>query len=199
MHMYRLSRCVGVMWCFSRLLLVVSLALSTAVLSGCASNRQMTTGSVSAPYLLGPGDKIRVLVFGQADLSNSYSVNQSGEISMPLIGSVVAEGVTTDELEGQIRASLMNGYLRDPKVAVEIEEYRPFFVLGEVRTAGSFPWQEGLTAQKAVALAGGFSERASTRRVTVSRVIDGEVHQGRVGLDFAIQPGDTIEVQQRLF
>lgn len=142
---------------------------------------------------------MRVLVFGQADLSNSYSVNQSGEISMPLIGSVPASGLTSDQLESQIRTALMNGYLRDPRVAVEIEQYRPFFVLGEVRTAGSFPWQEGLTAQKAIALAGGFSERASTSRVIVSRMIDGELRQGRVGLDFAVQPGDTIEVRQRLF
>lgn len=175
-------------------LLVLSIGLAA-----CASDRSLTTGSTSSPYLLGPGDKIRVLVFGQPDLSNSYHVNQSGQISMPLIGTLQADGLTSFELEAEIRRELMQGYLRDPRVAVEIEEYRPFYVLGEVGQSGSYSWREGLTVQRAVALAGGFSPRASSSRVSVSRNINGVNQSARVPLDFPVMPGDTIEVHQRLF
>jgi polysaccharide export outer membrane protein len=176
--------------------LVLCLPLLAAA---CQHSSVTTTGSLSAPYVLGPGDKVRVLVFGQPDLSNSFSVSAGGQISYPLVGTIEAEGRTLAELEGVIRASLMEGYLRDPQVAVEIESYRPVFIHGSVGQAGSYSWREGLTAERAIALAGGFSARASKRSVSVSRYVDGELHKARVPLNFAIFPGDTLEVHERLF
>lgn len=179
---------------------LVLLVLVGALLSGCASDgRRNFAGMASSEYLLGPGDRVRVIVYGQPDLSNSYRVSQSGKIAMPLIDEVQAAGLSIDELEAEIRRALKDGYLKDPHVALEVEEYRPFFVLGEVAEAGSFAWQQGLSAQKAIALAGGFTDRASTRRVTITRVIDGQIRSARVPLHYPVMPGDTIEVHERLF
>ena len=115
---------------------------------------------LTAPYTLASGDRIRVIVFGQDAISNSYAVNGSGMISMPLIGDVAVVGLTTTETERLIENRLRAGFLRDPHVSVEVEAFRPFFVLGEVTTAGQYPFINGMTVQKAIAVAGGFSARA---------------------------------------
>ena len=173
--------------------------LGLLFVGACQTSRIETTSSIASPYLMGPGDRVRVLVFGQPELSNSFSIGQNGEISYPLVGGISASGKTPEQLQGSIRAALMQGYLRDPKVSVEIEAYRPFFILGEVGQAGSYSWREGLTVKRAIALAGGYSARASKNSFTVSRYVDGEVQKARVGPDFPVLPGDTLEVHERLF
>jgi polysaccharide export outer membrane protein len=150
------------------------------------------------PYQLDAGDQVRVIVFGQDDLSNTYVVDQAGNIAMPLIGNVPARGHTTDAIEQTIAARLRAGYLRHPDVTVEVAKYRPFFVLGEVGTAGQFPFVPGMTVQQAVAIAGGFSARADMTSVQVTRSYGGHVGTDKLKLSDPVMPGDTIYVRERI-
>jgi polysaccharide export outer membrane protein len=150
-------------------------------------------------YMLDSGDKLRVVVFGQDGLSNSYAVDAAGNITMPLIGAVYAREHTTAALSQNIATKLRNGYIREPHVAVEVEAYRPFFILGEVTAPGQYPYVANMTAETAVAIAGGFSPRASKARVEVSRTVDGQLYRGKVPLTFPLRPGDTILISERWF
>ena len=138
-------------------------------------------------------------MFGQDNLTNSFSVDGAGNIAMPLIGLVHAQGLTTAQLAGHIEGKLREGYLREPKVSVEVEAYRPFFVLGEVNSSGQYPYINGMTAQTAVAVAGGFSPRGDQYGVDVTRVIDGHATTASVPLTFPVRPGDTVTVRERFF
>jgi len=150
-------------------------------------------------YTLDSGDRLRIVVFGQDGLTNSYAVDAGGHIDMPLIAAVPARGATTDELANRIAEKLRNGYIREPHVAVEIEAYRPFFILGEVTAPGQYPYVANMTAETAVAIAGGFTPRAFRRTVTVSRNDYGHPTRMAVPLTFPLRPGDTINVQERWF
>ena len=150
-------------------------------------------------YILGSGDKLRIVVFGQDGLSNSYAVDAAGNITMPLIGAVYAREHTTAALSQDIAGKLRNGYIREPHVAVEVEAYRPFFILGEVTAPGQYPYVANMTAETAIAIAGGFSPRASKAKVEVSRAVDGQLYRGKVPLSFPLRPGDTIQVSERWF
>jgi polysaccharide biosynthesis/export protein len=151
------------------------------------------------PYTLDSGDRLRVVVFGQDGLSNSYLVDASGYIAMPLIGSVLARGATADDLSGRIAAKLRQGYIKDPHVAVEIEAYRPFFILGEVTQPGQYPYVVDMNVETAVAIAGGFGPRAYRKTVTLTRVIKGRQVRLTVPDSYPVRPGDTINVQERWF
>jgi polysaccharide export outer membrane protein len=151
------------------------------------------------PYTLDAGDRLRVVVFGQDGLSNSYVVDASGHIAMPLIGTVSARGATTDELSNRIGDRLRQGFIKEPHVAVEIEAYRPFFILGEVTQPGQYPFVADMTVETAVAIAGGFGPRAFRRTVTVTRIIRGQQVRLTVPVGYPIRPGDTINVQERWF
>jgi polysaccharide biosynthesis/export protein len=151
------------------------------------------------PYTLDSGDRLRVVVFGQDGLSNSYLVDASGHIAMPLIGSVSARGLTTDELSGRIGERLRQGFVREPHVAVEVEAYRPFFILGEVTQPGQYPYVADMTVETAVAIAGGFGPRAYRQTVVVTRTVNGRQTQMTVPTSCALRPGDTINVQERWF
>jgi polysaccharide biosynthesis/export protein len=150
-------------------------------------------------YTLDTGDKLRIFVYGQPNLSRIYTVDQEGMFSMPLIGSVKARGTTTSRLEGTIRARLGAQFVKDPQVTIDISQNRPFFILGEVRAAGQYPYISGLTVQSAVAVAGGYSERANERRVQITRKTDEYIEKMDVPGDYVIQPGDTIYVYERWF
>ncbi len=146
-----------------------------------------------------PGDKVRVLVFNQTDLNNEHTVDQSGYINVPLIGNVAARGKQTSELAKDIAARLDNGYIRNADVSVEISQYRPFFVMGEVNTAGQYAFVTGMTVQTAIAIAGGFTPRAQQRYVDITRQLNGKILTGRVPLTSPVRPGDTIYVKERFF
>ncbi len=186
-----------------RILIILSVSASLG-LSACSHHRsfahsEIFAASLHEPYTLANGDRLRVIVFGQDALSNTYAVDSVGHISMPLIGSVVAKGKTTHGLEQQIAGKLRGGFLREPKVSVEVEQYRPFFILGEVTTSGQYPFVNGMTVQTAVAIAGGFQPRADRYVAEVSRSINGEVVAGKVPLDTPVRPGDTITIRERFF
>jgi polysaccharide export outer membrane protein len=132
-------------------------------------------------------------------LTNTYSVDQAGYIAFPLVGSIPARGHTLKQMEAAIAAKLRQGYIRDPDVSVEVERYRPVFIMGEVGAAGQYSYVPGMTAQKAIAAAGGFSPRAYQGNVDVTRTINGKVMTGRVLITDPLLPGDTVYVRERLF
>jgi polysaccharide biosynthesis/export protein len=176
--------------------------LAVSMLAGCSSYRPTPTAFhevLDQPYRLGAGDRIRVTVFEQDGLTNSYSVDQSGYLSFPLVGAIPARGHTAQQMEKAIADKLRQGYLRDPDVSVEIDRYRPIFVMGEVGAAGQYSYVPGLTVQKAIAIAGGFSPRANQESVDITRDINGKVMTGRVVTSDPLLPGDTVYVRERLF
>ena len=151
------------------------------------------------PYTLDTGDRLRIVVFGQDGLTNSYLVDAAGDIAMPLIGSVAVRGLTADQLSRRIGDLLRQGYVREPHVAVEIESYRPFFILGEVTQPGQYPYVANMTVETAVAIAGGFGPRGDRKTVIISRNYGGQVARFRTPVTAQVQPGDTIQVQERWF
>ena len=138
-------------------------------------------------------------IFDQADLSNTFIVDKAGFISMPLVGNIPARGLTTAEIEQDVAAKLRNGYLRDPDVSVEVDRYRPFFAMGEVNSAGQYPYVAGMTVQSGVAIAGGFTPRADKYLIDVTRSMGGVVETARLRPTDPLMPGDTINVRQRIF
>ncbi|MHC2438365.1 polysaccharide biosynthesis/export family protein [Bradyrhizobium sp. USDA 4451] len=150
-------------------------------------------------YNLGPGDKLRVVVYGQEGLTNSYAIDAAGAITMPLIGSVPARGRTPAGLAAEITARLRNGFIREPSVAVEIESYRPFFILGEVQAPGQYPYVPNMTVESAVAIAGGFSPRARRDEVTLTHTDASGAGRFVAPLGTPIGPGDTVFVGERWF
>jgi polysaccharide biosynthesis/export protein len=168
-------------------------------LDGGFRHSEVFAASLHEPYTLAGGDRLRILVFGQDSLSNSYTLDGGGQLSMPLIGSVAAYGQTTKALEIQIATKLKGGFLRDPKVSVEVEQYRPFFILGEVTTSGQYAFVNGMTVQTAVAIAGGYQPRADRHVALITRQIQGERVTGKVPLDTPVRPGDTITIRERFF
>ena len=160
---------------------VLAAVLAAAALAGCAApppEAPAPQAAVDAPYRLAGGDRLRILVFGQSDLTNTYSLDESGAVSMPLIGRVRARGLTTAELERLVAARLRQGYIRDPSVSIEVEDFRPFFILGAVGCAGRYPFVNGMTVQQAVAVGG---------RLRAPRDRDGRgghAHRRRPGRNF---------------
>jgi polysaccharide export outer membrane protein len=150
-------------------------------------------------YTLDSGDKLRIVVFGQDGISNSYIVDAGGKVNMPLIGAVQARGLTNQQLSEAVAARLKQGFVREPHVTVEIETYRPFFILGEVTTPGQYPYVVNMTAETAVAIAGGFAPRAAKKTVELTRKSGGQRVHTEVPLDYPIRPGDTIVVKERWF
>lgn len=150
-------------------------------------------------YTLDSGDKLRVVVFGQDGITNSYTVGVDGRVNLPLIGGVTARGFTTQQLSQMIAERLKQGYVREPHVSVEVEAYRPFFILGEVTSPGQYPYVANMTAETAIAIAGGFSPRASKRTVQLTRNGSGQQMKGEVPLNYPLRPGDTVVVKERWF
>ncbi len=148
---------------------------------------------------LDSGDRVKVTVFGEEDLSGEFEIDSTGEIAMPLIGKVAAAGGSVGDLEDAVETALLEGYLRNPRVSVEVLSFRSIFVLGEVNRPGSYPYSVGLTALKAVALAGGFTYRAKKNGLLIQRAIEPEKGEQKASGDIAILPGDIIRVRERFF
>jgi len=176
------------------LLLLLLIPLAACSMSGKPSTYLVAT---KGPYTLDTGDIVRVSVYGDAEISKDYAVDDSGAISFPLVGSVEVRGGTTQMAAARLRAALANGYMRNPDVAVEVATYRPFFIQGAVKTAGQYPYVYGMTLRAAISTAGGFSETADRTRAVIYRRQGAEMVKGAVSLDFPIYPGDTIVVQDR--
>ncbi|MAY43406.1 MULTISPECIES: polysaccharide biosynthesis/export family protein [unclassified Neptuniibacter] len=150
-------------------------------------------------YPLGAGDLLRITVFGEDDLSVEVRLSDAGTISYPFLGELRTRGLTTGVLSESIRSQLADGYLVNPSVSVEVVEYRQFFIYGQVEEPGGYPYQPGLTLQRAVALAGGFSERASSDEFFVASEGQEEQSPVKVGINATIKPGDTVTIEESFF
>jgi polysaccharide export outer membrane protein len=151
-------------------------------------------------YLLGPGDKISLKVFGHADLSGQTTVGSDGTIAVPLVGQVKAATFTVAELKERIVTRLNRDFVVDPKVSIEVLNYRPFFILGEVKKAGKYDYIVGITVRKAIAIAEGYTRRAKHDPVLLIREDrEGVPVRYKASLNTPVHPGDTIEVVRRLF
>jgi polysaccharide export outer membrane protein len=181
-----------------------------AFLCGCTNHAPLgavETGAIvseipaesAGPYQLDTGDKLRIFVYGQPNLSRGYTVEHDGTVSVPLIGRIRARGRTAKQLEGSIAAALGSDFIRDPQVSVDVLQNRPFFILGEVKTAGQYAYVSGMTVETAIAIAGGYSERASDRSFRLTRQINGSVQTSEVPATFVLRPGDTVTVYERYF
>lgn len=183
---------------------MAALVAATGALASCASNPDYVTSytpTSHAPertYQLGVGDKLKITVFGEDNLSGQFEVNARGNVSMPLIGDVTADRVPIDDFRDSIARRLSNGYLRNPRVTVDVLNYRPIYVHGEVKSGGEFQFKSGLRLRDAVALAGGYTYRANRTYVAIFREGQGEMN---VPMDsaFNILPGDNIRVPERFF
>lgn len=172
---------------------------AASTLSTAAMAQPVAGGITDGNYHLGAGDKLRVNIYGEEDLSGEFLVNGSGQVQLPLVGQVKAAGLTLHEFVGEVRTVLSDGYLKDPKVSVEVENFRPFYILGEVNKPGEYPYENGLTVQGAVALAGGYTYRAEDDEVYV-RHSGGTVEEKLpANTTTKIAPGDIVRVRERLF
>jgi polysaccharide export outer membrane protein len=153
----------------------------------------------SSGYRVGAGDKLAIRVAGEPDLTGEFPVDASGAISMPYVQSVTVSGMTTPQIEQVVAVKLRNGYLRDPKVSVQVTSLRPFYILGEVTTAGSYPYQPGMTVQNAIAIAAGYGPRADKGEVLLTRRNAAGTMTFKVPLTTQVYPGDIISVRERWF
>jgi protein involved in polysaccharide export with SLBB domain len=165
---------------------------------------QPNSPAIDAPlqdqnYKLGPGDKLRVTTFGEPDLTGEFFVGDQGNVSLPLIGSVHAQGETVAAFIQNVTQMLSHGYLKDPRVSVEILTYRPYYILGEVNKPGEYPYSSDMTVMKAAATAGGFTYRANQRRVMIKHAFELKEHSIRLEGDTPVQPGDTVRILERYF
>jgi polysaccharide export outer membrane protein len=177
--------------------------VNSMFLAGCATTApdlptQMAE-QANSEYRLGLGDKLRVYVYGEKDLSGQYQVTSTGVITMPLIGDVPAVGLTARELEAKIAQAYGSGYLKHPSIAVEVYDFRPYFVMGEVERPGQFPAKEGMTLLGAIATAGGYTYRANTKHVYIRRAGTNEEYRVDPTRPIMVQPGDVIRVGERYF
>ena len=184
---------------------VLSLLGAVFLTGGCSTpnipsldwkEHQRSLGRVSR---LGTGDKVRIIVYGESELSGTFSVDARGQISFPLIGAIRAKGLTVNQFRRRLRTQLANGYLSEPKISAEIASYRPMFLHGEVRNGGEYAYRVGIRLQDAIAVAGGFTYRADDSFVLLTR--EGQHGPVRVNTkdNIIILPGDNIRVTERFF
>ena len=161
--------------------------------------RYATTAGVTEDYRLGVGDKLGITVFNEDSLSGEFTVAADGTLSVPLIGAIDVVDMSPSELSRELATRLSDGYLREPKVTVEILSYRPYFILGEVRAPGQYPYASGLTAINAIAAAQGFTPRGNENVVFIRKFGSAKVTVYRLTPELRVWPGDTIRITERYF
>lgn len=182
----------------------LSLFFALIVLAGSgirvSAQQQASVAPLTATtYVLGPNDRVRVKVYGEPDITGEYEVDSNGQVSIPLAGRVRAEGLTTKQLERAITSALAKGIVRDPRVNVEVALFRPYYILGEVKKGGEYPYRLGLTVLDAVASAGGFTYRANEGKVYVQRAGASAEEVYSLDAPVPVFPGDNIRIPERWF
>jgi polysaccharide biosynthesis/export protein len=172
---------------------------ATGVLPPFAQRGEAAAYEYSSGYRVGAGDKLSIRVAGESDLTGEYVVDASGELSMPYVQSVPVAGKTTREIERLVTQRLNAGYLLDPKVSVQAISLRPFYIMGEVTTGGSYPYQPGMTVQAAIAIAGGYGPRADQTVALLTRRNAKGTQSHKVPVTTQVYPGDIIFVRERWF
>ncbi|WGF88903.1 polysaccharide biosynthesis/export family protein [Marinivivus vitaminiproducens] len=172
--------------------------VAAAAAEGTPNTTTLPEVDVANAYKLGPGDQVRITVFGNEDLSGEFTIDGQGNLALPLVGAINAGGSSPRELENTIRTSLADGYVVNPQVAIEVLTYRPFYILGEVNNPGSYPYVNGMTVIQAAAVAGGFTYRAAESSITLTR---GGTNGSTavVEPETSVIPGDIIRVPERFF
>lgn len=187
---------------FPRLLLC-SVFFCTSLCAEENNNKQQTQNlsltSINTEYRLGSGDLLKITVFNQEDLSGEYTINGAGQVSLPLIGDVNTKDLTVKQVEQGIADKLKPDYLLNPRVSVQVLNYRPFYILGEVKEPKSYPYVDGMTYLNAVAIAGGYTYRAKEDHVVVIRMNDPQKQEIILKMDDKVLPGDVIHVKERFF
>lgn len=193
----RLARVAG----FSLVVAMFALVATSSGPLSAASAQQVVVAQppTAGTYILGPNDRVRVKVYGEPDITGEYEVDSTGQISVPLAGHVRAEGLTTRQLEGAIRSALTKGIVRDPRVNVEVALYRPYYILGEVKKGGEYPYRIGLTVMDAVASAGGYTYRANENKVYLRRAGAGVEEVYPLDAPVPVFPGDNVRIPERYF
>lgn len=199
----------GIIMNFSRLSAFVVCSAILMASAGCgpivaipgpASEDAPTEVTAPDTYLLRPGDTVRLTVYGDEDLTDSYTVNQSGFIAIPMIGDVKADGLSTEKLRKNIATSLVkDGFMQKPLVTVDMDTVRPFYILGEVKTPGSYSWHPSLDVFKAIAIAGGYTPRAAENMILIDRGTGSSKQHLNATESTPILPGDSITIRQRIF
>lgn len=189
---------------FSNKTLLFTLAfVCVTFLSACASSNAPVGTDAYTPrqYELAAGDKLKIAVFGEDRFNTDYQISSAGELSFPLVGNIAVTGWSVSDVKTYLQNSLAKGYLNDPRVSVEVVDYRPFFILGEVSRPGKFDYDDNLTAVQAVALAGGFTYRADQRSLFIRRAGEQQEHSYSLkdSRPIYISPGDTIRIGERYF
>ncbi len=181
-----------------RALIITTLILLTGC-SGRLGKLPDLGPDVVTPYVLGPGDTLQIMVYDQTDLTGSYRISDSGFVSIPIVGAIAAQGLTLEQLQKRLTERLEAKVVKSPDVTLQVTEYRPFFILGEVKNPGSYPYVPNITVLTAVAIAGGFTFRASQNEVSVTRQADGKAREAKASRAARVLPGDTIYVFERHF
>src|SRR6195256_6106601 len=173
-------------------------ALAQAANALTQQAQPLSPASAAESYVLGPNDRVRLKVYGEPDIAGEYEVDNNGNVSIPLAGHIRAAGLTTRQLERSIASALSKGIVRDPRVNVEIALYRPYYILGEVKKSGEYPYRLGLTVMDAVASAGGFTYRANENKVYLRRS-GGAEEIYALDAPVPVFPGDNIRIPERYF
>ena len=174
-------------------------ALAQAANALTQQAQPLSPASAAESYVLGPNDRVRLKVYGEPDIAGEYEVDNNGNVSIPLAGHIRAAGLTTRQLEHSIVSALSKGIVRDPRVNVEIALYRPYYILGEVKKGGEYPYRLGLTVMDAVASAGGFTYRANENKVYLRRSGAGVEEVHALDAPIPVFPGDNIRIPERYF
>jgi polysaccharide export outer membrane protein len=180
-------------------ILGLSGAITGLPANAVAQAQPPASASTAATYVLGPNDRIRLKVYGEPDIAGEYEIDSNGQVSIPLAGHIAAAGLTTKQLERSIASALSKGIVRDPRVNVEIALYRPYYILGEVKKSGEYPYRLGLTVMDAVASAGGFTYRANENKVYLRRSGAGAEEVYALDAPIPVFPGDNIRIPERYF
>jgi polysaccharide export outer membrane protein len=186
--------------------LMMAIVVTGWALTGCGDAASTLGFNNSAAalqtnvYRLKPGDKLKIAVFNEPDLTGEFQVGDGGKIAFPLVGEVQAAGLSVNDFQSGLARQLQQGFVRNPRVTVDFINYRPINVIGEVRNAGQYAYRPGLTIQDAIAMAGGYTYRANTRTVYVRRSDDSkDISVSVGGSQLTILPGDNIRVPERYF
>lgn len=181
----------------SRILFARSVWFACTIVAVIALVGPAIGAATSSAYQMGSGDKIKVTVFGQANMSGEFAVTGDGTVSLPFIGTIRAGGLTVRQLELEIVNRLRPDYLKNPRVSVEVLNFRPFDIIGEVQKPGSYPYRDRMTVINAIAMAGGFTYRAKENEFRIKRAANGRTE--KAARDTLVKPGDVIEVLERFF
>jgi len=184
---------------------IVALLIVTASLAACAATSETRDGTTAAlpgtpAYILAPGDRLKIKVFDEPDLTGEFQIDENGKIAFPLAGEIPAAGLALDAFRAELTQQLQGGYVRNPRITIDILNYRPINIIGEVKNAGQFAYRPGISAHDIAAIAGGYTYRANQNMIYVSRNSSKNTITVDLNEDiFVIMPGDSIKIPERFF